>query len=116
MKNKLRKIFIKNTLFYWKHSFKYQKIGLNYESFSKIVVYMNGYKNRFLIVNFRTWEDAIIGNPLNVGIPINNQYQPINLNKPSYIKAVIEYALKNGWSGKNRVVIEDGLSIFIKNL
>lgn len=113
MKSKIRKINVNDTDFLWRHQFSYVKTGDGkYTSLSKVTIYVNGQKSSPFVVTFRTWEDAMIGNPVNVGAPVDDAMQPINLNTPKDIRKIIEYALAVGWNGQTRITIENGFFIF----
>ncbi len=115
MKQSLRKITIDETEFLWRHAFGYVDTGAkNYRSASTLSIYKSGFKQGRLLVDFETWEDAVLGNPLNQGIAVDENTPPINLNKPKEIRKVILYALENGWNGEVQMHIKDGFVIFRK--
>lgn len=113
MKNNLRKITIDKTKFLWRHAFGYVNTDAkNYRSVSTLTIYKSGFKQGKLQVDFETWEDVVLGNPLNQGIAVDENTASINLNKPKEIRKVIVYALENGWNGETQMHIEDGFVIF----
>ncbi|KAF2082855.1 hypothetical protein [Flavobacterium sharifuzzamanii] len=109
----LRKIKIEDNLYLYKMLGK-----INSEASTGILsikVFLNGWKQSPLQIDFVTWDDSLIGYPLNTGFPLLNSFTGekdiINLNRPKYIKECVLYGLKNGWDGKNKVQILDGLKM-----
>lgn len=111
-KNKLRSIIIDEKKYLWNVKTKYSPIDVSiveYETKVSFTAYVNGYKNYPLIINFRTWEDPVSGNPLTSGIG------EVNMNKPSMAKLLILEGLAMGWVGQEKeFVIYDGKQI-LKN-
>lgn len=80
-----------------------------------IRIFLKDYKQTPLIVDFVTWDDPIIGHPLNFGFPLpkllTDEKEVVNLNRPKYIRECILYGFQKGWTGKNKLEPLDGLEM-----
>jgi hypothetical protein len=80
-----------------------------------IKIFLKDYKLTPLLVDFLTWDDPIIGFPLNFGFPLlnslTNEKEMVNLNRPKYVRECILYGLQKGWTGKNKLEPLDGLKV-----
>jgi len=110
----LRKIIIGENVFLYS-----KQAGVNpatKEGLIVIKIFLSGFKQTPLLINFLTWDDPMIGYPLNAGFPILNtltgEKEIINLNRPKYIKECILYGQKAGWTGDNKLEPLDGLKMF----
>ncbi len=59
-----------------------------------------------------------MGQPLKSGISlvnkITNSIEIVNINEPKYIRQLILQGLKNGWTGKNTMKKQNGLSCLVE--
>ncbi|MCV9931099.1 hypothetical protein OIU80_02290 [Flavobacterium sp. LS1R47] len=80
-----------------------------------IKIFLKDYKLSPLLVDFLTWDDPIIGLPLNFGFPLSKpltgEKEVVNLNRPKYVRECILYGLQKGWTGENKQEPLDGLEI-----
>lgn len=99
MKNKLRKIVLDGEIYYYRFTYKY------YDSSNKCLSTFKAFKNQNkncpMTINFDTLADALIGNPLNAGIALENGQKNINLNCPKWARLIILYGIENGWNGNS---------------
>ncbi|STY94077.1 hypothetical protein [Moraxella bovis] len=112
MKNKLRKIVIDDDVYLYKVT---RNARFDY---MQICVFLNGYKVTPLIINFyHQWD--VTGFLLSNGISLFNHFtntnQMVNLNEPKYIRQFILLGKQNGWTGKNKIPIQDG-AIYLNTL
>lgn len=81
-----------NSLYYWE---------------SKLRVFKEGYKNTPLEIHFTSKNEYTTGNSLT-----SHHENNVNLNRPFYVRKLIEYALNNDWNGEIKgLIIKDGISI-----
>lgn len=111
----LRKITVEDTIFRFKCT---NGFGDNTEIATfRITIFLDGYKQTPLIIDFVTWEDLYAGNPLKTGVKLmnlgTNEEEFVNLNRPKYIRECILYGIKMGWTGENRIEPIDGLKMLI---
>lgn len=110
---KLRKITVEDNVYLYgmKGSIDFS----SRESTLTIKIFLKDYKKTPLRVDFVTWDDPIIGHPLNFGFPLfkvlTDEKEVVNLNRPKYIRECILYGLEKGWNGKNKLEPLDGLGI-----
>jgi hypothetical protein len=80
-----------------------------------IKIFLKDYKLTPLLVDFLTWDDPIIGLPLNFGFPLvkslTDEKEVVNLNRPKYVRECILFGLQKGWTGKNKLEPLDGLEV-----
>ena len=113
MKSTLRRIQINEVRYLWRVRGSVQRRESGEPlSLTQLVVSREGCPKGALHVSFTTWSDAMIGNPLLCGVPISANGVAINLNQPSSIRRVIEYALAKGWTGLQPLRLSDGMEIF----
>lgn len=112
MKNKLRKIVVRDNLYLWILKTHYEPIDnvrKEYLAHVKLTVYLNGLKNTPLTISFLLKDDPVIGTPF------TNNAGDLNLNKPSIVKFLIEEGLSEGWNPKEKALaISDGFYLLKK--
>ncbi|MCP2028846.1 hypothetical protein L1276_004017 [Flavobacterium sp. HSC-32F16] len=110
---RLRKITINENIYLYKIQGEVNPVTKN--SVLSIKIFLNDYKLTPLLLNFHTWDDPIIGFPLNHGFPLFNSFtdteEKVNLNRPKYIRECVLYGEKKGWNGKNKLEPLDGLKM-----
>jgi hypothetical protein len=111
VKNKLRKIVVNEQEFLW-----YIKGAVQGRNGTlQLKIFLSGETKHPVQIAFTTWDNPVIGFPLNFGYALYNrttsETETVNLNQPAYIRKIILYALEQGWNGKNKVSLPDGLSI-----
>jgi len=110
----LRKIHIENLEYVYtiNHSVHTRKIE-NDCSILTIKIWLNGRKQTPLIIEFITWCDPIIGNPLFSGFDLENKIngtiERVNINEPKIIKKLTIHGIENGWTGLNEIKTQDGI-------
>lgn len=111
MKKKLRKIVVGNSIFLYVVKEKYSPADKM--SQLSLRIFLNGQKNNPLLLEFRTKDDFFLGSLLNAGVHLHNSttnvIELVNINRPKYIRAFIESGLKAGWTGFNKIEVQDGL-------
>ena len=113
MKSKLRRLQINEACFLWRVRGSVQhRESSEPLSLTQVTVYRDGCPKGGLEVCFTTWIDAMIGSPLLSGIPVSDNATAINLNQPSSIRRIIEFALARGWTGAEPMRLADGMEIF----
>lgn len=110
---KLRKIIVEDEVYLY-----VMKGNIDFSSqvsTLSLKIFLSDYKQTPLFVNFVTWDDPIIGHPLNFGFPLfkslTGEKEVVNLNRPKYVRACILFGLEKGWNGKNKLEPLDGLEI-----
>ena len=82
-------------------------------------IYLSGYKQTPLVIEFLTLIHYYGGQPLKSGILLPNTLsqttEVVNLNEPKYIKKLILQGRINGWNGNNTVPKQDGF-IYLQQL
>lgn len=110
MKNKLRKITVDNNEYLYLIRFDYYSIGANQLT---LTIFLNGHKRTPLVLDFLTLDDYHLGQPLNVGVQLlnvkTNEPVQVNIHEPKYIREFILLAIKNGWTGINKIDNQNGL-------
>jgi hypothetical protein len=110
---KLRKITVDNNVYLY--VMKGSVDFLSREATLSVKIFLRDYKKTPLIVDFVTWDDPIIGHPLNFGFPLlkalTDEKEVVNLNRPKYIRECILHGLEKGWTGKNKLEPLDGLEM-----
>jgi len=116
MKDKLRKIVINEVEYVYLITGKY--LG-NDRSKLTVRIYLSGYKQTPLIIEFVTPDDSYCGPLLNTGICLKNKQtgtiDKVNLNEPKYIRQLILSGLIKGWTGENKMPKQDGIQ-YLKEL
>ena len=113
MKSTLRRIQINEVRYLWRvRGSVLRRDSGEPLSLTQLVVYREGFPKGALHVSFTTWSDAMVGNPLLRGVPVSAHAVAINLNQPSSIRRVIEYALAKDWTGLQPLQLSDGMEIF----
>lgn len=111
MKNKLRKIKVDNSEYLYTCASKYQS-GTKTNMLT-IKIYLSGQKQTPLILDFLTFDDYYLGQPLNSGVILTNtktnEKTTVNINEPKYIREFVLNGLKNGWTGANTLEVQNGL-------
>ncbi|RCX21534.1 hypothetical protein DFP94_102287 [Fontibacillus phaseoli] len=110
MKKKTREIIVNGKKYLYVINQKY------YQEKSEIILKISFEKTKNITCTFRfiTWEDAITGSPLLMGVRLKKrdveEIENFNLHHPSQINKFITNAIDNGWNGES-VVEFDGLDI-----
>lgn len=111
MKNKLRKIVIDNQEYLYLITNRFHA-GTDMSTLT-VKVFLSGYKQTPLIVEFLTLNDYYVGQPLKSGIKLmnrnTNSEHVVNLNEPGFIRQLILQGQQNGWSGTNTIETQNGL-------
>ena len=117
MKKQLRKITINNAEFLYTISQKYQPSTKT--NLLTIKVFLCGQKLTPLFIDFLTLDDYYLGNLLFVGTNLpnstTNETTYVNLNKPKFIREFVLMGLKHGWTGTNKVEVQNGMN-YLKEL
>lgn len=112
MKSKLRKITIENLEYLYSVSNKYNLE--NQTNTLTVRIYLSGYKQTPLVIDFLTIDNYYIGQLLNAGVRLankrTNMTDTVNINEPKYIRELILQGHKNGWTGNNKMEKQDGLN------
>jgi hypothetical protein len=108
MKKKLRQIDIGTKRYLYSLSKNYSFKNSTYNL--KVKIYLIGYKNTPLIINFT---GDLLAKYLNSGVLLlhkqSNEIVKVNLNEPKNIKDLILQGQQNGWTGANNIEVQDGL-------
>lgn len=112
MKNKLRKIVVDNLEYLYLVSNRFHsETDMNTLT---VKVFLTGYKQTPLIVQFLTLNDYSVEQPLKLGVKMmnkkTNSEHVVNLNKPGFIRQFILHGKQNGWSGTHTIGTQNGLS------
>ena len=111
LKAQLRKIVINNVEYLY-------RIRLNYYSPANtnkltVKIFKSQQKATPLVIDFLTTDDYLLGNPLNAGVTLPNSKANkevrLNLNEPQYMRELVLLGLKNGWTGINKLPVQNGL-------
>ena len=117
MKKQLRKITINNAEYLYTISQKY--LPSTKTNLLTIKVFLSGQKLTPLFIDFLTLDDYYLGNLLNAGINLpnstTNEITYVNLNKPKFIREFILLGLKHGWTGTNKIEVQNGMN-YLKEL
>lgn len=117
MKNKLRKIVVDHKEYLYLVTDKYHH-GTETNTLT-VKIFVSGNKQSPLIIDFLTFDDYIMGQPLKSGISLVNNMtdsiEIVNMNEPKYIRQLIVQGLKNGWIGENMMERQNGLN-YLKEL
>ena len=112
MKSKLRKISIENLEYLYSVSNKYNLE--NQTNTLTVRIYLSGYKQTPLVVDFLTIDNYYMGQLLNSGVSLANKLtnmtDTVNINEPKYIRELILQGQKNGWTGNNKMEKQNGLN------
>jgi len=116
MKNKLRKIIIDNSKYLYTVTDKYHS---EMESNTlTLKVFLEGYKQCPLIVDFLTADHYYMGQVLKSGIALENKKTNstaiVNINQPGLIRQLILQGMKNGWTGTTQIDRQNGLSYLVE--
>lgn len=113
MKNKLRKIVIDDEVYHY-----LIKRDLGHYCI-QIRLFLDGFKSTPLIIKFYSECDVIMGLVLYSGklLPnhLTNTNQIVNLNEPKYIRQFILLGKQNGWTGENKMPVQDG-AVYLNTL
>lgn len=111
MKNKLKKITVEHAEYVYLVTDKYH--SRTDTNTLTIKVFLNGEKQTPLIIDFLTFDDYIMGQPLKSGIGLMNtvtsSIEKVNINEPRYIQQLIIKGREKNWSGKNKIEKQNGL-------
>ena len=93
MKQKFRKITVKNLKFLWCFSEKW--MGKYWQSY--LTIKLETDKQAQVIIKYLSEDTYICSNPLNTGLPVrkNQEELELNLNKPKFIAEILSYLLEN---------------------
>ncbi|SFF31849.1 hypothetical protein SAMN04487969_12555 [Paenibacillus algorifonticola] len=111
MKNKLRDISIDGVDYKYTLSMRVE----NQTCLHELKIFLKESKIHPFQILIRTWDDPIIGCPLNSGFILANDKHSMpkeayNLNHPKRVREWILYGLSCGWNGSKTIVIKDGLA------
>lgn len=116
MKNKLRKIVIDNSKYLYVVTDKYH--SENETNTLTLKVFLEGYKQSPLVIDFLTFDNYYMGQVLKSGVSLKNRntdvMEIININEPRFIRKLILQALKNGWTGVIKINKQNGLDYLIQ--
>lgn len=112
MKNKLRKIITNQRTYLYSVTDQFH--AETETNTLTVKIFLNGEKQTPLIIDFLTFDDYIMGQPLKSGISLmnikTNSMEVININEPKYIHQFILQGIEKGWSGKNKIKKQNGLN------
>lgn len=110
MKSKLRKLTIEIN--------QYLYIVTKDYDFSCDVylrIFLFGYKKTPVSFYFSSIYNPVSGNPFFTGINLLNkttqQEELFNINMPGFVTKLINYAIQNGWTGKNNTDVINGIKV-----
>lgn len=110
MRSPLRKITINSVLYLYRVNNKYE--GRDKSSVT-VKAFLAGQKQTPVTIYFLTRDHIYLGNPLNSGIYLpnipDNTADLVNIHEPQYIREFLLLALKKGWTGNNKIDIQNGL-------
>ena len=116
MKSKLRKITIENLEYLYSVSNKYHLE--NQTNTLTVRIYLSGYKQTPLVIDFLTLDNYYMGQLLNSGVSLANKLtnmtDTVNINDPKYIRELILHGQKNGWTGNNKMEKQNGLNCLME--
>lgn len=116
MKNKLRKIIIENSKYLYTVTDKYH--SETETNTLTLKVFLEGYKQSPLIVDFLTSDHYYMGQVLKSGISLENKKTNstdiVNINQPGLIRQLILQGIKNGWTGTTQIDRQNGLSYLVE--
>jgi hypothetical protein len=111
VKNKLRKITVDNSKYLYVISDQYYADNKN--NILTLKIFLSGKKNTPLIIDFLTLDNFHIGQVLKSGIDLQNKkintIDRVNINEPKYVRELILQGLRNGWTGNNKIEIQNGM-------
>lgn len=111
MKNKLRKITIEQVKYLYITSTTFHATTQN--NTLRVRIFLSGQKKTPLIVEFLTPDHYYSGQLLNTGIELfntkKNITERININEPKSIRELILKGIEKGWTGTNKMAIQDGI-------
>lgn len=110
---KLREIVIDEAVYLWRLKTAYTEVDpacREYRARVNLTVYLEGMKNTPLIVNFDVPDDPYLG----TGITSSANDQ--NINRPAYVRMLIEEGIEKGWSPEEGgFELEGGIDILRKH-
>ncbi|WP_342328094.1 hypothetical protein [Pedobacter sp. FW305-3-2-15-E-R2A2] len=116
MKNKLRKIIIDNSKYLYTVTDKYH--SETETNTLTLKVFLEGYKQSPLIIDFLTSDHYYMGQVLKSGISLENKKTDstdiININEPGLVRKLILQGIKNGWTGIIKIDKQNGLSYLVE--
>lgn len=111
MEKKLRKIRIESNDYLYKLVDTYHSDTQNHTL--TVRVFLTVQKLTPLIIQFLTSDFYYAGNPLNTGINLPNgktgTTDTINVNKPNLIRKLILLGIQKGWTGINKIEVQNGM-------
>lgn len=112
MKKKLRTITIDNQQYLY--SIKCTTIDSDH-SILTVRIFIDKLSKHALLVNFHTLDNYYVGNPFSHGVLLYNKStkkeEVVNLNRPYFIRLILDYGLSQGWDGKTSIEELDGLQL-----
>lgn len=115
MKNKLRKITIDNSKYLYTLTDKYH--SETETNTLTLKVFLEGYKQSPLIIEFLTCDHYYMGQVLKSGVALENKKTNstdiININQPGFIRKLILQGIKNGWTGMAQIDKQNGLNYLV---
>ena len=116
MKNKLRKIIIDNSKYLYTVTDKYHPETET--NTLTLKVFLEGYKQSPLIIDFLTADDYYMGQVLKSGVSLENKKTNstdiININEPGLIRKLILQGIKNDWTGITKIDKQNGLIYLVE--
>lgn len=116
MKNKLRKIIIDNSKYLYTVTDKYH--SETETNTLTLKVFLEGYKQSPLIIDFLTSDHYYMGQVLKSGVCLENKKTDstdiININEPGLVRKLILQGIKNGWTGITKIDKQNGLSYLVE--
>ncbi|SIS80062.1 hypothetical protein SAMN05421786_102193 [Chryseobacterium ureilyticum] len=117
MKNKLRKIVVDNLEYLYTVTDTFHP-GTETNTLT-VKIFLIGKKQFPLSIDFLTFDDYIMGQPLKSGVSLvnttTNSTENVNLNEPQYIRKFILLGRENGWTGENILERQNGVQ-YLANL
>lgn len=115
MKNKLRKIIIDNSKYLYTVTDQYHPESET--NTLRLKVFLEGYKQSPLTIDFLTSDHYYMGQVLKSGVALENKKTGstdiININQPGLIRKLILQGIKNGWNGITKTDRQNGLNYLV---
>ena len=112
MKTKLRRIHVDNNEY--KYSINNKYYSKDSTNILTVKVYLDGSKNSPLIIEFLTLDHHSMGQILESGVnlenTITNTIETLNIHEPKRIRELILKGRTNGWTGYNKMQIQNGIN------
>ncbi|MBO9633288.1 MAG: hypothetical protein J7578_09230 [Chitinophagaceae bacterium] len=116
MSGKLRNIVIGDQDYVYTVNSKYDKVN-KVDSIS-LRAFLKGNRKFPLEIEFVTKEQFIVGSPLFHGVDLFNTIskmsERVNINQPGFVRQFILLGIENGWTGKNKIPLQNGMGFLRK--